>query len=94
MIEPFKQAMLRREDIAKLLKIHRVTVSSWYRGRTTPHRLLKDRVALLSDVITEAIDRSQLPLDGVHHHDKFPELVAIIEPILKEKGKALDDLSQ
>ena len=38
-----EEAKLRPDDLAKLLKVSRVTVSLWFNGHTKPHHLLSKR---------------------------------------------------
>lgn len=55
-------AQLRPADIAKSLRLSRVTVSFWFNGHTQPHRLLTDRVKMLLDCVDRAIEAGELPV--------------------------------
>jgi transcriptional regulator with XRE-family HTH domain len=55
-------AKLRPDDVAKLLKINRVTVSQWFNGHTQPHRLLTDRVNKLLDAVALGVEAGELPV--------------------------------
>ncbi len=56
------KARLRTVDMAKLLRVHRCTVSSWYNGHTEPHFLLMPRIQKLLDAITRAVEANELPV--------------------------------
>lgn len=57
-----KEARLQPHDMAKLLKVSRITVSMWFNGHSKPHKLLNDRVSKLLDAIREAVDVGELPV--------------------------------
>lgn len=57
-----KDARLQPADLAKLLKVNRVTVSMWFNGHTAPHRLLDDRVQQLLERIRQALETGDLPV--------------------------------
>ena len=57
-----KAARLRPDDLAKLLKVSRVTVSLWFNGHTRPHRLLADRVQKVLGAIDAAMDAGDFPV--------------------------------
>lgn len=62
MFEIAKEARLQPHDLAKLLKISRITVSMWLNGHSRPHRLLTERVEKLLDAIRAAVDAGELPV--------------------------------
>lgn len=62
MFEITKEARLRPHEIAKLLKVSRVTVSMWVNGHSKPHRMLGDRVDKLLDAIRHAVEAGELPV--------------------------------
>ena len=62
MFEIAKEARLQPHDLAKLLKVSRITVSMWFNGHSKPHRLLADRVEKLIDAIAKAVDAGELPV--------------------------------
>lgn len=49
-------------DLAKLLKINRVTCSSWLNGHTQPHRLIRVQVDKMLDQIGLAVEAGHLPV--------------------------------
>jgi hypothetical protein len=94
MFDTAKEVGVKPVDIARLLNIHRVTVSLWLNGRAVPHHLILRRVKLLLDAIRVAKDTGQLPLPvETKRKDRYEALVAVLEPILDEQGVALEDLS-
>ena len=62
MFEIAKEARLQPHDLAKLLKVSRITVSMWFNGHSNPHRLLESRVVKLLDGIRRAMDAGELPV--------------------------------
>lgn len=62
MFEIAKEAKLLPHDLAKLLKVSRITVSMWFNGHSKPHRLLTERVEKLVDAIRLAVDAGELPV--------------------------------
>lgn len=62
---PVRAARLQPADIAKLLRVSRVTASQWLNGHTQPHHLLTDRVRELVDAVDAAVQAGLLP---VPHH--------------------------
>lgn len=62
MFEIAKEARLQPHDLAKLLKVSRITVSMWFNGHSKPHRLLADRVEKLLDAIRQAVEAGELPV--------------------------------
>lgn len=62
MFEQAKQVGIRPYDVARLLDLNRITVSLWFNHHSTPHKLLRDRVAKLLDAISSAVDAGDLPV--------------------------------
>lgn len=62
MFEPVLAAGLQPNDIAKLLKLNRITTSMWLNGHTEPHRLHRERVQKLVDAIDAAVQSGALPV--------------------------------
>lgn len=62
MFEIAKDARLQPHDLAKLLKINRITVSMWFNGHSNPHRLLEQRVEKLLDAIKASVEAGELPV--------------------------------
>lgn len=62
MFDICKQAKLRPDDLAKLLKVSRTTVSLWFNGHTKPHHLLVRRVERVVAAITAAYEAQELPV--------------------------------
>lgn len=84
MFEVAKEARLQPHDMAKLLKVSRITVSMWFNGHSKPHRLLGDRVDKLLDAIRAAVEAGELP---VPHDVSRRERGHYIQKVL---GKHLD----
>lgn len=55
-------AQLLPSDLAKLLKVSRVTVSLWFNGHANPHRLLAAKVTRLLDAVDGAVKVGDLPV--------------------------------
>jgi len=55
-------AGLTPADVAKLLKVSRVTVSLWFNGHSQPHALHANKVQKLLDAIGVAVDAGDLPI--------------------------------
>lgn len=62
MFKVLKKAGLKPADFAKLIKVHRVTVSLWVNGHNNPHALLSSRVSKMLDAVKAALDAGDLPL--------------------------------
>jgi transcriptional regulator with XRE-family HTH domain len=62
MFDVCKAAKLRPDDLSKLLKVSRTTVSLWFNGHTKPHHLLIARVERLLQAIEDAYVAGQLPV--------------------------------
>jgi hypothetical protein len=62
MFEIAKEARLQPSDLAKLLKVNRITVSMWFNGHSRPHKLLTQRVKNLLDQIDHAVQVGTLPV--------------------------------
>jgi hypothetical protein len=62
MFEPVKQAQLQPHDLAKLLKLNRITVSMWLNGHAMPHKLHREKVQELVDAIQVALDDGKFPV--------------------------------
>ncbi len=86
MFEIAKDARLMPHDLAKILKINRITVSMWFNGHSKPHRFLQDRVEKLLDVIRLAVEAGDLP---VPHDVTRRERAHYIQKVLsKHSGEA------
>lgn len=62
MFDNAKAARLRPDDLAKLLKVSRVTVSLWFNGHTRPHHLLAERVDKVLTAIQAAMEAGDFPV--------------------------------
>lgn len=62
MFENVRAAGLQPHDLAKLLKINRITTSLWLNGHTQPHKLHRERVEKLVDAIGLAVQAGTLPV--------------------------------
>lgn len=96
MFQVAKDARLRPDDIAKLLKLSRVTVSLWFNGHTNPHHLISKRVNKLLEAIKSAMDAGDFPLPhdvgrrerGMYIHNTIAEhLKRIAEAEKAEKAE-------
>lgn len=89
--EVAKQARLRPSDIAKLLRISRITVSLWFNGHTQPHHFHSARVQRLLDAIQSAMDAGDLPVPlGVSRKDRA---LVIERAVKKHLAPERDDLT-
>ena len=55
-------ARLGPSDLAKILKVNRVTVSQWVNGHSQPHSLLEDRVKAVLVDVAQAVSTGKLPV--------------------------------
>lgn len=62
MFENVKAAGLQPHDLAKLLRVNRITTSMWLNGHTEPHHLHRQRVEKLVDAIGQAVQAGALPV--------------------------------
>ena len=62
MFEPVIAAGLQPNDLAKLLKVNRITSSQWLNGHTLPHLLHRERVQKLVDAVDAAVQDGKLPV--------------------------------
>lgn len=60
-IEVLHRAGLRPSHISRLLDVSRNTAMNWYSGGT-PHRWIIDRVRVLSNAVSRAIEAGKLPV--------------------------------
>jgi hypothetical protein len=81
MFEHVHKAGLLPHDLARLLKLNRITVSLWMNGHSKPHRILTTAVEELLDRVHKAVEDGHLPLpDGVRRKDRS----ALIDKILAQ----------
>lgn len=57
-----KAAHIGPTDIARQLKVNRVTVSLWLNGHTVPSSLVKDRLQVFLDAVKAAYEAGDLPV--------------------------------
>ena len=88
MFDTAKAAKLQPHDLAKLLKVSRVTVSAWYNGHTNPHRLLADRVAKMLDAIAAAVKGGALPVPhDVPRRERGHYIATALKPYTSEAAE-------
>jgi hypothetical protein len=76
---PFVQAKLKVTEIAKLLKVSRVTVSLWMNGHCEPHNLLIAKVRKLLDAVSKALQCGDLPAPrSVKQPDRLGYITKVI----------------
>lgn len=59
---PIKLANLGPADMAKLLRVSRVTASLWLNGHKQPHHLHSESVSTLIDKVARALGAGLLPV--------------------------------
>lgn len=78
-----RQAGLSPAEFASMVGVKRVAVYNWVAGRSTPHRLVADRVSKTLRVIKKLIEMKKLPLseelDRETRKEKLRKLKEIIE---------------
>jgi hypothetical protein len=80
MFEPVVEAELQPHDLARILKLNRVTVSMWLNGHCLPHRLHIEKVQKLIDAVNEAVEAGKLPLpDGTPRRDREQLISSALE---------------
>jgi hypothetical protein len=57
-----KAARLRPDDMAKLMKVSRVTASLWFNGHSKPHHLLESRCTKILASIKAAMKDGDFPV--------------------------------
>ena len=62
MFQTVRDAGLMPHEVARIIKVSRVTASMWLNGHTKPHRLLADKVAKFLDAVSSAVDAGDLPV--------------------------------
>ncbi len=62
MFDVAKKARLLPSDVAKLMRVSRITASQWFNNRARPHHLLLPRVTALLKAIEGAYDDGKLPV--------------------------------
>ena len=62
MFQKAREARLTPNDFAKMLKVSRVTASCWLNSRSTPHHLIKGRVAKVLAAVQAALDAGDFPV--------------------------------
>lgn len=86
---PVYDAKLGPADLAKLLKISRVTASLWLNGHSRPHQLLHDRVVDLLDAVDKATQAGDLPVP--HRISRRERGLYITNTIAKHQGAGVRD---
>jgi hypothetical protein len=81
MFEIVHTARLLPHEVARLLKVNRITVSLWLNGHRKPHRLLADTVNDLLDRIAAAVESGDLPINA---DVKRKDRTAIIDSVLTQ----------
>ena len=86
-VSTLKETELGPTEVARLLKISRVTVSLWANGHNRPHSLIATRVQTLLDVLRQALQDDQLPLDAnLSRKERRESLETIVDGILESWG--------
>lgn len=68
---PVHEANLLPSDLAKLVKVSRVTASMWLNGHAQPHHLLSERVSTTVDAVSRAVQAGLLPVPhSVHRRER------------------------
>lgn len=62
MFQDAKKAGLLPSDIAKLMRVSRVTASLWFNGHQKPHHLLMPRIEAVLAAIDQAVAKDELPV--------------------------------
>lgn len=66
-----RKAGLLPHELARLLGVHRSTVSRWFNGRAVPSHLLDHYTGNLLDALMRARDKGTLPVPpGVNRRDR------------------------
>lgn len=89
MFETAKRAGLQPHDLAKMLRVSRVTVSLWFNGHNKPHKLLTARVMKLLDAVDRAVECGELPAPhGLSREDRTKHIVKALAKQLANKADA------
>lgn len=83
MFETAKKVKLLPSDLARLLKVNRVTVSLWYNGHANPHRLLTEKVTKLLDAVRRGAQAGDLPVPAELERDRAKRRSYIQDVIVK-----------
>lgn len=79
------EAGLTQTEFADLLHAQRVTVNNWVNGRSSPHKMLRERCTTYLKILRVAINHGQLPADiPPVHKDNMSERSEYIAAALKE----------
>ena len=85
MFEIVREAGLLPHEVAKMLKVSRVTVSMWVNGHCKPHRLLIAKVERFLDGVQRAVDVGDLPLDKTtKRKDRLGQIKVVLVKHLHE----------
>lgn len=78
-IETFKAAKLEPRHVAKLLKVSRVTASTWLNGHVEPHTLITPKLDKLAVLVQRAMEAGELPFPpGVARQDQVQYLTGVL----------------
>jgi hypothetical protein len=90
MFEYVHKAGLLPHEMARLLKLNRITVSLWMNGHSKPHRILTKQVEELLDRVRQAVEDGHLPLSvDIKRKDR----VKIIDELLGTKTTDIERTS-
>lgn len=87
MFDVAKEARMTPNDIAKLLRVSRVTASLWFNKHNNPHHLIRNRVERLLAAIKAGMDAGDFPIPhGIPRRERHLYVQRVIQKhILEEK---------
>ena len=69
---------LKQTEFSALVGVSRVTTNLWVRGKMSPHRFIKAKVAAVLAHLQSAIENGELPLQQTDATQRLHALLAIV----------------
>jgi hypothetical protein len=86
MFEVAKEARLTPNDIAKLLRVSRVTASLWFNKHNKPHHLIRARVERVLEAVKAGMEAGDFPIPhGTPRRERHLYVQRAIQKHLKEE---------
>lgn len=87
MFEVAKEAKLTPNDVAKLMRVSRVTASLWFNRHNQPHHLIRARVERLLGAVKAGLEAGDFPVPyGTPRRERYLYIQKTIQKHLPEES--------